>query len=146
MSLEHPEGLSVAHGHQVLLPVLEDDTAAAIAAAQVDDWAKSFESAIDENNFFQCNWRNSILGIQQSKATDQVPNIHAPKCSKRIWISFPLIGTKSYYYMLSVLKQQGLGWCSFNSSKCKSSLSRPCTESLHYSQHLHWYSKQMSIL
>jgi len=55
VSLEHPEGLSVAHGHQVLLSVAEDDMAAEIAAVQMDDLAKSFEPAIVENNFFQCN-------------------------------------------------------------------------------------------
>lgn len=35
--------------------VVEDDMAAEIAAVQMDDLAKSFEPAIVENNFFQCN-------------------------------------------------------------------------------------------
>lgn len=89
--------------------MLEDDTAAEIAAAQVDDWAKSFEPAIVENNFFQCNWRNSILGIQQSKATDQVQNMQTLKCHNCIWISFPYISYQDLLLCAFNTKTMGFG-------------------------------------
>lgn len=51
VALEQSEGLSVAHGHWILLTVLAEDFAVEVADDQMDDLKKTVEPAIVGNNF-----------------------------------------------------------------------------------------------
>lgn len=53
--VKHSESLSVVHGHQVLLILMEEHVAAEVADGQLADLAKFVEPATVENNFSYCN-------------------------------------------------------------------------------------------
>lgn len=53
--VEHPEGPSVVHGHQVLLILVEEHVAAEVADGRAADLAKPAGPARVGNNFCHCN-------------------------------------------------------------------------------------------